>query len=59
MSSALNLSVIKSEVVKVEKKVVSWVFDYETLFMCVGVSSIPLTIAVNIYAQTIWGLLNG
>jgi len=58
MSSALNLSVIKSEVIQVEKKVVKWVFDYETLFMCIGISSIPLAIAVNIYAPTIWGLFN-
>lgn len=59
MSSALNLSSIKSEVIQVEKKVLSWLLEPRTIFMFIWVSSLVATPAIYIYAPTIWGLMHG
>lgn len=59
MSSALNLSSIKSEVIQVEKKAVNWLLEPRTIFMVIWVSSLIATPAIYAYAPTVWGLIHG
>ena len=59
MSSALNLSAIKCEVIQIEKKAISWLSEPRTIFMLIWVSSLIATPVIYTWSPALWGLIHG